>query len=444
MSNHHCWDALCRLFEADAAIKERFEVDCFEYPTSLFGAGQESAQPRLKQLAEALKEYLALPRFAGRDLVLVGHSQGGLVIQAYFVLLSEAGQARQLRRIRQAIFIATPNLGSIFLDRTRRLTDRLLKFFTWAFLHPHERLLRALQPEIMEIQKLLLDRVVVTGTASDQAWPVPLQCLYGLKDKIVLGVSAQSFFSPEICTALTAGHMNIVQPRDAKDERYVKLAHALLQPIGHGNVVEVERYETRLQIEPYEGHQGVDVQYGVQRRKVFTDNRAILARAMTISTKNRCRESCVIPYLTNPEGFIRPVPPELVDDLVLKERTRYEMEEREFNFVFTPNPGKTHGVTLEILNGFKRGDRRIHFHLGFSSYYRRLLYALDMTRYLQAGFEITQVPRLYVDDTDEHRCEHIWSAPSLEARQSDQEGVWQWEVQDMRQGAVGLAWDLDR
>ncbi len=447
MSDHHCWDDIRPLLDNDRRIQDRFDgIECFEYRTGLLERGNESSLPQLKDVAALLAAYLASPRFVGQELVLVGHSQGGLVIQAYFTFLLESLQAKQLRWIRQAIFVATPNLGSIFLDRTRRFTDRMLRLATWAFLNPQERLLRALQPEIMEIQKLMMDRIVAAApaTISDERWPVPLQCFYGSADKIVLQLSAQSFFSPDICTALDAGHMDIVRPKSEEDERYVKLVDALVNPIGHANVVEVDRYETHLRIEPYDGKQGVSVHHGTCTRMVCTDNRAVLTRRVTISQRNRCHDMCVIPYLTNSMGFVRPVTPELLDALSAKDRTRYEMQGREFNFAFTPQNGHTHEVQIEILRGFEQDDRRIHFHLGTIHYFRSMLYTLDLSAYLRLGYRVTQLPRLYFEDTEEHHCEHIWTSASYDPSTVDSTGIWQWELQNVRQGAIGLAWELDR
>lgn len=442
ISDHRCWDSLRHLLETDARIAERFDIECFDYPTSLLGKGSEHAHPSLRQVAGQLNEFLAQPRFAGHPLVLVGHSQGGLVIQAYFVLLLEAHQARQLSRIRQAIFIATPNLGSVFLDRTRRLTDHVLKVLGGSFLHPQERLLRALQPEIMEIQKLLLGNIVAAVSHSDQACPIPLQCFYGSADRIVLDVSAQSFFAPDVCMPLPAGHMDIIRPQDTEDERYAKLTDAILHPIGHVNVVEVERYDTTLRVEPYDGTKGVEVSYGSSRRSVFTDNRAVLSRRMAISRKNRCRNSCDMSYLTNAEGFIKPIPAEMLERLERKDLTRYESQGREFNFVFAPSPGETYDVTLEILRGFEAGDRRVHFHLGASCYHQVLTYRLDLTAYVRAGYRMTGRPRLYFEEGETHRCDEIWASQPLEATTSDDHGLWYWELHDVRHGAIGLAWDL--
>lgn len=447
MSNHHCWDDLQPLLNSDKRVQDRFDgIECFEYRTGLLEQGNESSLPQLKDVATLLATFLAPRRFAGQELVLVGHSQGGLVIQAYFSLLLKSQRAKELRWIRQAIFVATPNLGSIFLDRTRRFTDRMLRRVTGVFLNPQERLLRALQPEIMEIQKLIMDRIVAAApaTIADDRWPVPLQCFYGSEDRIVLQVSAQSFFSPDICTALNAGHTDIVSPKDENDERYVKLVDALLNPIGHANVVEVDRYETHLRIEPYAAQQGIEVRYGTHTRMVHTDNRAILTRRMTVAQRNRCHDICVIPYLTNPSGFVRPVTPELLDALGAKDRTRYEMEGREFNFSFTPRNGHTHEVQIEILRGFEQGDRRIHFHLGTTHYFRSMIYTLDLSAYLQLGFRVTQSPRLHYEDTEEHRCEHIWSRASYDPSVADAIGIWQWELRNVRQGAIGLTWEVDQ
>jgi len=444
ISDHRCWDSFRHLLETDTRIAERFDIECFDYPTSLLGNGSEQAHPSLRQVASQLNEFLTQPRFAGHPLVLVGHSQGGLVIQAYFVLLLEARRARQLSRIRQAIFIATPNLGSVFLDRTRRLTDHMLKILSGSFLHPQERLLRALQPEIMEIQKLLLGNIVAAVNHSDQACPIPLQCFYGSADRIVLDVSAQSFFAPDVCVPLSAGHMDIIRPQNTQDERYAKLTDAILHPIGHVNVVEVERYDTTLRVEPYDGKEGAEVSYGSSRRTVFTDNRAVLSRRMVISRKNRCRNSCDMSYLTNAEGFIRPIPAEMLERLERKDLTRYESQGREFNFVFAPCAGETYEVTLEILRGFEAGDRRVHFHLGPSCYHQLLTYHLDLTAYVQAGYRLIGPPRLYFEEGETHRCEEIWASQPLEPATSDDRGLWYWELHDVRQGAVGLAWDLDQ
>lgn len=444
ISDHRCWDSFRHLLETDTRIAERFDIECFDYPTSLLGNGSEQAHPSLRQVASQLNEFLTQPRFAGHPLVLVGHSQGGLVIQAYFVLLLEARRARQLSRIRQAIFIATPNLGSVFLDRTRRLTDHMLKILSGSFLHPQERLLRALQPEIMEIQKLLLGNIVAAVNHSDQACPIPLQCFYGSADRIVLDVSAQSFFAPDVCVPLSAGHMDIIRPQNTQDERYAKLTDAILHPIGHVNVVEVERYDTTLRVEPYDGKEGAEVSYGSSRRTVFTDNRAVLSRRMVISRKNRCRNSCDMSYLTNAGGFIRPIPAEMLERLERKDLTRYESQGREFNFVFAPCAGETYEVTLEILRGFEAGDRRVHFHLGPSCYHQLLTYHLDLTAYVQAGYRLIGPPRLYFEEGETHRCEEIWASQPLEPATSDDRGLWYWELHDVRQGAVGLAWDLDQ
>jgi hypothetical protein len=140
---------------------------------------------------------------------------------------------------------------------------------------------------------------------------------------------------------------------------------------------------------------------------------------------------------------VRPIPSTIIDKLVRKERTRYESQGREFNYIFTPEAGKTYEVTIEILKGFDQGNRRIHFHLGSTAYYNLLVYTLDLQKYLQAGYRITQRPLFFFEDTEEHRCEEIWNSPSFEPIASDPNGIWQWELHHVRQGAIGLLWDLD-
>src|SRR6267154_2674849 len=76
-------------------------------------------------------------RFNGRScIVLVGHSQGGLIIQRMLVDAVRAGRANEeLARIRGVVLLATPNAGSELFLSARRALGPLWR-------NPQERTLR--------------------------------------------------------------------------------------------------------------------------------------------------------------------------------------------------------------------------------------------------------------------------------------------------------------
>src|SRR5262249_60858711 len=67
-------------------------------------------------------------KLKGRScLLLVGHSQGGLIIQRMLVEAVQAGRAiEDLARIRGVVLLATPNAGSELFLSARRTVERFL------------------------------------------------------------------------------------------------------------------------------------------------------------------------------------------------------------------------------------------------------------------------------------------------------------------------------
>ncbi|HEV7573276.1 MAG TPA: alpha/beta hydrolase, partial [Thermoanaerobaculia bacterium] len=78
-SSAHCWDALLPLLRADKEIPERYELQCWSYPTKVIELNPLERIPSLAELGGYLVDHLRSPEFRDRNLTLIGHSQGGLV-----------------------------------------------------------------------------------------------------------------------------------------------------------------------------------------------------------------------------------------------------------------------------------------------------------------------------------------------------------------------------
>ena len=115
-----------------------------------------------------------------------------------------------------------------------------------------------------------------------------------------------------------------------------------------------------------------------------------------------------------------------------------------FRFEFVPEYGEQYCLSLEIYNGFSRGARDVHFHLGEHSYYRNMTYVLDLSRFLDAGHVIEVPPQLFLDPKD---AGHSQICAQRAAREpvpwsSDRPGVYRWQFKNLRQGVIDILWDV--
>lgn len=437
-SSKACWDDLLALIRRNDRVTARYEFHCFEYPTGWFSINPLRRIPRLRELGRALREFIDSPAFHGRELVLVGHSQGGLVIQSYLAGLLEEGLGERLAAVRHAILIATPNLGSTLLSPLRRLLGVFLP-------NPQERTLRVLDPEIADIRSVITARVVGAQRRSAHAWPVPVTCFYGMQDGVVVEASAKGPFRNIV--PVQGDHFSILRPQGDTDPRYLEFVEALLEPAGHDAVYLIERFEHHVAVAPFDGDKDVPVTHGQTQRVVRTDNVATVTRAVTFSRKNTCRAPFDLRYATRNQGFVRATMSH-DNQAYPEEKGRWTDSGLEAVFRFRPKPGETFRLQVEVYKGYDQGHRDVHLHLRRDRYYRTVRVSLDLAKYLAAGWVVSQEPRLHFHDEDPE--DHDMCAPRGLGRAVSPVtadpggGNWAWELHDIRQGVVDLMWDVSR
>ena len=108
--------------------------------------------PTINDIADLLRTYLEVDRRDAESLVLVSHSQGGLIVQRYLARMLDDGRGRELARIKRVVMYGCPNTGSAFLGSIRQLA----RFWH----HPQERQLRPYAAEVSETQRVVLSSVV--------------------------------------------------------------------------------------------------------------------------------------------------------------------------------------------------------------------------------------------------------------------------------------------
>jgi pimeloyl-ACP methyl ester carboxylesterase len=436
-----CWAPLLKLFKQDPDIAGAFDLACYEYPTPWFNWRFLRRIPTLAEIAGGLANFLESAAIDSyRELILVGHSQGGLVIQRYLVDRLSRGKVEDLYRLRLVVLIATPNLGSTLLSRTRKL-------FSLFFSNPQERSLRVFDTQIDEVRATITERVVGARGETAVDWPIPVQCVYGMEDGVVVEASARGPFEDDTLLRVPGDHFSVIRPADRNDTRYMALREALLEPCGHRCVYEIDLYDIRVAIEPIPGGRHFEFTHGGRAIGVQTDNFARIDRKVKFSRKNRCNELYLLRYGTRNDGYIIPHPSQK-NEASSQDQQVYEDYGTSFTFGFRPKGSETYGLLVEVYKGFEHGHRDIHFHLaptGKKVYFKTVRLSIDLSAYMKAGWTVSDTPKLYhhlLDEGHSQLCNQRQFGQPIPARSADPSGVWIWELTNLRGGVIDAIWDV--
>jgi len=216
-SSAAAWDRLVEIAELD--IGEHIEqLVAFDYTTKLVELNPSKRIADIGAIATVLDTYLSLSVPAGTPIVLVGHSQGGLVIQKLLQQKLIGGRSLELGRIRKVVLFACPNLGSIKFLSARR----------WIFrrINRQELGLRPFNAHVAEMHYAVVHQVVNAQEDGPHSWRVPFEVFMALDDDVVHPVSAKGGF--QRVGALLGGHSEIIQPTDNSHLNYIAFRNAVL------------------------------------------------------------------------------------------------------------------------------------------------------------------------------------------------------------------------
>ncbi|MEU0477265.1 esterase/lipase family protein [Streptomyces olivaceus] len=203
------WGALKHLLECDRdLVRQEISVDLkvFSYDSPKFSLNPLRRIPNLNDIAESLKSYLEIECEEHDALVLVSHSQGGLVLQRYLQRMLNDGRGLELKRIKNSLMFACPNSGSeLFL--------LLRKWVFFFFPHSQAKELGMLNDAIAEAQRKVIHNVVRASTFSATECRIPVFAYFGQTDNIVRPVSAMGLFLDT--GSMPGDHFTIIQPDDS-------------------------------------------------------------------------------------------------------------------------------------------------------------------------------------------------------------------------------------
>ena len=164
----------------------------------------------VRDLAESFKAYIDEVHFDADEIILVGHSLGGLIIRQY--LLNEALNNSN-KKIRQVVLYAVPNYGSQLAS-----VSKVISLWSWKSHHLWDLGLRSSFLEnlnrawkIANLEDIIEFTVVVAGD-----------------DKIVTIESAEGTFKHlNIIKISGVGHLDICKPSSSLSQSYTILKNVI-------------------------------------------------------------------------------------------------------------------------------------------------------------------------------------------------------------------------
>jgi pimeloyl-ACP methyl ester carboxylesterase len=213
-SSAQVWTCLKQLIAGDPDLADFVTVHCFEYDSPVIRLRLDRRIAEIDDIADRLRTYLSTELSEAESIVLVTHSQGGLIVQRFLDRTLSGGQGRDLARIKRIAMYACPNSGSEFFLSVRKLAG------FWR--NPQERQLRPFNRAVMETQRTVLRAVVNAQGCTDTECHIPIAAWGGMSDKIVPPIVSTGMFPSN--GILDGDHSSVIQPtdRDASSYRVLK------------------------------------------------------------------------------------------------------------------------------------------------------------------------------------------------------------------------------
>jgi tetratricopeptide (TPR) repeat protein len=211
-SGPEVWGPLRELIAADPDLGF-VETLAFQYATGLRRIHPLRVYPSIDTAADSLKEFLRTEAGEFERLMLVTHSQGGLVAQRCLARMLGEGHGRELVRIGRVVMLACPNNGSeLMLSLRRRVLGGR---------HPQEAQLRPLNEQVTATLRTITHDIVHASAVTDRTCPIPFSVYAGESDGVVTPASAQSVFRD--AAALPGDHSTILKATTPQHRTFTTL-----------------------------------------------------------------------------------------------------------------------------------------------------------------------------------------------------------------------------
>ncbi|MFI9503828.1 alpha/beta fold hydrolase [Nocardia sp. NPDC052566] len=200
-SSAQTWGDIVARIGEDPELRTRCNVFTMEYDSPKARLSPLREIPDYDTVADFMRTYLDTQVAAHQKVVLISHSQGGLIVQRYLARMIQKGHGLQLHRIKAVVMLACPNSGSEIAILLRRFA----KFWQ----HPQEEELRPINRKVNDTQQIVLEHIRFARGLDAQNCHIDMHLYAGMSDNIVKPASASGMF-PEV-KALPGDHFSILE-----------------------------------------------------------------------------------------------------------------------------------------------------------------------------------------------------------------------------------------
>lgn len=210
-SSAKTWDGIRALLRDDQSFPDEDSL-CYEYRSPKFLLNPLRKIPNFDDLADGLRTFIQNRNEDGRPIILVSHSQGGLIVQRFLARSLTSELYDDIRIIKMIIMFACPNSGSDLMLSARKLIP------FWR--HSQEKQLRPLNRPVAEARRIVVARIVSAQEGDADSLFIPIHLYAGESDNVVNSVSAHEGFPAKNTGVIKGDHSSIIQARRVEDDSY--------------------------------------------------------------------------------------------------------------------------------------------------------------------------------------------------------------------------------
>ena len=218
-SSPEAWSDFTRLLSSDSDLATVSLLQ-YGYTSPRVALHPLRRIPNFNDLADGLRTFLQTDAKRYRRLMIVAHSQGGLITQRYLAR-AYGTNCDELRRVRRVVMFACPNTGSELALSLRRAIP------FWS--HPQERELRPHAAAVVDAQRIVLEHVAARAQDPPEEGRIPIVAFAGETDGIVPPSSARNLFARG--GVLPGDHSSIIRPTSVAHRSYLALKQQIQETL---------------------------------------------------------------------------------------------------------------------------------------------------------------------------------------------------------------------
>ncbi|MES4882842.1 alpha/beta fold hydrolase [Streptomyces sp. NBC_01723] len=241
------WDQFRKLLAADDDLR-RVAVHCFPYESPVRMLRRERVISAYDDAAKLLDDYLRVQIPPTGLVVLVSHSQGGLIVQRFLTRTFGEGRGFALNRIAQIVMFGCPNNGSPAVHPARRVPFLVRQ--------AQGRALRTYRREVVATREAVMRTVVRAERSTGSNCSIPIHAYGGSEDEVVPAQEARAEFP--VGATVPGDHLQLVQPRDHRSASYEAVKQTLTRILAAKAAQPTAAGEPTMpsQLQPEEGQPG--------------------------------------------------------------------------------------------------------------------------------------------------------------------------------------------